>query len=295
MSERRSAVVALGMFDGMHAGHRELIKRCVKMAEQKAAAAAVYSFSNHPQTVLTGESPKSLMNTDERRRVMESLGIQDVRLDEFTRELADLPPRGFIEKLNAVWRLRAVVAGYNYSFGRHGAGTPETLRELGKEYGFAVEIVEPVMYDGEPVSSTRIRGCVERGDMQAAFAMLSAPYTLSGTVIQNRQFGRTIDFPTANIGVEPDRTLPREGVYGTEATVEGRRFNAVTNVGSNPTVGGTGISIETHLIGFSGDLYGKRLSVAFLKRLRGEVRFASIDALKAQIARDVEAAKQDNI
>lgn len=289
--ERKPTVVALGMFDGMHIGHRELIACCVRIADAMSAVPAVYTFTHHPQAVLRGESPKSLMDAGERRGTMERLGVREVRMVPFTRELSALTPVQFVDSLASIWTLRALVVGYNYSFGQFGAGTPETLLPLGRERGFAVEIVPPVLFDGEAVSSTRIRALIERGDVKTAASMLAGPYTLTGTVIKNKQFGRTIDFPTANMQPEAGRLLPPDGVYITEARTEGGVFRAVTNVGSNPTVGGERLSIETHLLDFCGNLYGRTLSVSFLDRIRGEVRFDSSEQLKRQIARDVEMAR----
>ncbi|MDO4571858.1 MAG: bifunctional riboflavin kinase/FAD synthetase [Clostridia bacterium] len=291
MPDREAAVVALGMFDGLHIGHRALLARCRALAETLGALPAAYTFLNHPQTVLSAAGPARLLGAQEKRAMMEALGIGCVCMEPFTRELAALSPEGFIQRLAARWELRALVAGFNYSFGRDGAGGPETLRELGARYGFRAEVLGPVLFKGEPVSSTRIRSLLEDGDARAAADMLGAPYTLCGRVVKNRQIGRRIGFPTANIAPEPGRVLPAEGVYASEARVGDASWRAVTNVGKNPTVGGGRLSIETHLIGFDGELYGRELRVSFLARLRGETRFPSEEALRRQIALDVAAAK----
>jgi riboflavin kinase/FMN adenylyltransferase len=183
------------------------------------------------------------------------------------------------------------VVGYNYSFAKYGAGTPETLQALGSAHGFPVEVVPPVAFLEEPVSSTRIRTLIEQGAVRMAAAMLLRPYTLCGTVIRNRQFGREMGFPTANIWPEPGRVLPKDGVYVSEAQVGGERYRAITNVGKNPTVGGERLAVETHLLDFSGDLYGRRLCVSFLEYMRGEQRFDSPADLQKRIAADVETAR----
>lgn len=289
--KREAAVVALGMFDGMHMGHRALITRCVQMAGECAAIPAVYSFSNHPQTVLRNETPPCLTDAEERRALMEELGVRDVQMPPFTKALAALSPEAFVETLLALWDIRGLVVGYNYSFARHGAGTPETLGALGAVHGFPVEVVPPVEYLGEPVSSTRIRARIEQGDVRMAAAMLLRPYALCGTVIRNRQFGREMGFPTANIWPEPGRVLPRDGVYVSEAMLGDKSYRAITNVGKNPTVGSERLAVETHLLDFSGDLYGSRLRVSFLEYLRGEQRFDSPADLQKRIAADVETAR----
>ena len=284
--ERTRAVIALGMFDGVHIGHRELIRRCTALAQRQNAMPAVYTFLNHPETVLRNTPPHSLTDSAVRRALLMSLGVREVRMDSFTPALAALLPEEFIDRLASYWEISGLVVGYNYSFGRFGAGTPETLLAIGARRGFPVEVVPAVLFDGAPVSSTRIRALLDAGDVTAAAALLGAPYTLSGTVGANRGIGRTIGFPTANLPVDFERALPLDGVYATDAQAEGGCWRAVTNIGTNPTVHGTARTLETHLIGFSGDLYGKALSVAFLARIRGEERFDSLEALSAQIARD---------
>ncbi len=289
MKAGRETVVSLGMFDGMHLGHRALIARTVTLARTYGCEAAAYTFLNHPMTVLGGQVCM-LSTPEEREEILHALGIWDVRMEPFTAELADSTPEAFVELLQLRWKVRALVVGFNYTFGAKGAGTPQTLCELGRRRGFAVEVLPPVEFDGAPVSSTRIRTSIERGEMRAAGRMLARPYTLTGTVIANRRIGRRIGFPTANIAPQDGLVLPRRGVYATAAAIDKKTYRAVTNVGMNPTVNGDRLSIETHMIGFDGDAYGKTLSVAFVAYLRGEQRFESVEALRAQIARDVERA-----
>lgn len=290
MEQAREAVIALGMFDGMHIGHRALVARTVALATDCRCEAAVYTFFNHPMTILGGEV-RMLSAPEEREATLQSLGVADVWMDQFTRTLADMSPEAFAAHLCERWRVRGLVVGFNYSFGARGAGTPETLCALGERHGFSVTVLPPVEWNGAPVSSTRIRSVIEQGELGQAANMLTHPYALSGTVIENRRIGRRIGFPTANIAFEEERVLPKRGVYVTDATVLGRVYRGVTNVGDNPTVGGEHLSIETHLLDFDGDVYGMQLSVAFLARLRGERRFDSVEALKGQIARDVACAR----
>lgn len=290
MEERIDAVVALGMFDGMHLGHRALIARTVDHAKKLDASPVVFTFSNHPAEVLGGRV-RLLSTPQERTQIMKDLGIADVRMLAFTREFAALSPEKFVERMCDLWRVRAFVVGFNYSFGDHGRGTPQMLAEMGKAYGFTVDIIPPVMDDGEAVSSTRIRNALENGDVQLASRMLARPYQLTGKVIANRRIGRKIGFPTANITVDAHRVLPKPGVYMTNAVTEdGKVYRGVTNIGTNPTVGGKKTSVETHLLGFDGDLYGEVLQILFLERIRGEIRFDSLDELKRQIDSDAKWA-----
>lgn len=289
MATYEPAVVALGMFDGVHLGHRALMSRLLEEAKLLDATPAVFTFSNHPLEVLGG-NVRLLSGIRERNMILRSLGAEALESVPFTRELAALSPEAFVDLLSSKWDVRGLIVGYNYTCGDRGAGTPETLREIGKKRGFSVSVVEPVLFEGEPVSSTRIREAVERGDVALAEQLLKRRYTLNGTVVQNKRIGSRIGFPTANIDASPKRAIPADGVYAAFAFVCGGVYRAVTNVGTNPTVNGTKLTIETHLIDFHADIYGEKLTIAFRKRLRGELMFDSLDALKEQIRLDVEEA-----
>ena len=290
MATYEPAVIALGMFDGVHLGHRALMSRLQEEAKLLHAIPAVYTFSNHPLEVLGG-SVRLLSGIRERNMLLRSLGAEELESVPFTREMASLSPEAFVDLLSAKWDVRGLVVGYNYTCGDRGAGTPETLREIGSRRGFTVSVVEPVLLEGEPVSSTRIREAVERGDITLANRLLKRRYTLSGTVVQNKRIGSRIGFPTANIDANPKRAIPADGVYATFASVDGGMYRAVTNIGTNPTVNGEKLTIETHLIDFHADIYGQPLSILFRKRMRGELMFDSLDALKEQIRLDVEEAE----
>lgn len=289
MAALEPAVVALGMFDGVHLGHRALMSRLLEEATRLHALPVVYTFSNHPLEVLGG-NVRLLSGTRERNMILRSLGAQAVESVPFTREMAHLSTEQFIDLLAEKWDVRGLVVGYNYTCGDRGAGTPDTLRAIGQARGFSVSTVAPVLYEGEPVSSTRIREAVERGDIALTEALLMRRYTLSGTVVQNKRIGRRIGFPTANIEADSKRVIPPDGVYATYASVGGAVYRAVTNIGTNPSVHGEKLTIETHLIDFNADIYGQQLTIAFRKRLRGEAMFETLDALKEQIRKDVEDA-----
>ncbi|NLI53004.1 MAG: bifunctional riboflavin kinase/FAD synthetase [Clostridiales bacterium] len=289
MTMKTPAAVALGMFDGVHLGHRALMERLGKEAERLDAVPAVYTFSNHPLEVLGG-SVRMLSDVRERNQLLRSLGAEEVESVPFTRETAGMSTERFVDVLLEKWDVRALVVGYNYTCGDRGAGTPETLMQIGARRGFSVSVVEPVLCEGEPVSSSRIREAVERGNVSLAEKLLGRNYSLSGKVVRNRRIGSRIGFPTANIDADPKRVIPADGVYAAYAFVGGSAYRAVTNVGTNPTVHGDKLTIETHIIDFDADIYGETLSVAFRKRLRGELMFDTLDALIAQIRVDVEEA-----
>lgn len=284
------AVIALGMFDGVHAGHRTLLAHTAALAAQMGAASVVYTFSNHPRSVFL-KAPLLLMTAAERERTMLGLGIGRVVMETFTKEIAALSPRAYVERLLEGCAVRAMVVGFNYSFGAGGLGREDTLRALGEEYGFRVDVIPPVSYEGEPVSSTRIRGLIESGEIEKANRMLVEPFAVEGPVVSNRHIGTSIGFPTANQMPPAGKVLPLPGVYATTVWHADRPYPAVTNVGDNPTVEGTFTTVESHLLGFEGDLYGAEIRTMFRTFLRKEERFISKEALAKQIAQDVVAAR----
>lgn len=285
----QKSVVALGMFDGVHAGHRQLLKEAAAIASERGLRLVVYTFQNHPLSAF-GAAPRLLSGLDERVALLSSFGADCIAADAFTREFAATEPEAFIRMLSKRFSMACAVAGFNYTFGRRGVANTALLKTLGESVGFDVREVEPYLYKGEPVSSTRIRAAIEAGELGEANAMLERDYALSGTVVRNRRIGTSIGFPTANLGGAEDMVLPKYGVYATRAALGGQTYNAVTSVGKNPTVGGGPVSVETHIMGFDRDIYGERLTVSFVKFLREEMRFASIDELTAQIGKDAERA-----
>lgn len=289
MASLPTAVVALGMFDGMHTGHRALLTHAIALANEQNALAAVYTFSNHPLDVMGGRV-KLLSTTRERNAILRDIGAEEIVSEPFTSELAHTAPEAFVDMLLERWRVDAFVVGFNYTFGARGAGTPDTLIRIGERRGFYVEVVPPVRYEGAPVSSSRIREALSFGEVERAKAMLGRRYTLSGRVVRNKRIGRRIGFPTANIEPDARIMLPQNGVYATYAYVGGGAYRAVTNIGTNPTVGGEKLTIESHLIDFDGDIYAQTLTIGFRFRIRDEETFASVDALKARITLDREIA-----
>ena len=284
------SVLALGMFDGGHLGHRALIHQAAQAARSLDAQTVAFTFTDAPGKLL--HLPVTSLSTPaQRRKWLLEAGADRVDMVDFTQDFADLSPEAFVGYLQERYSIAALAAGFNYTFGKYGAGTAKTLRELGEAHGFQVLIAEPVLVDAEPVSSTRIRTLVSEGRMGEARALMGRPYTLTGTVMANRRIGRRLGYPTANLEAG-EQLLPPDGVYATFAEVEGVSHPAVTNVGRNPTVEGKRRTVETYLLNEDMSLYGTELSVAFLMRLREEETFPSLEALSRQIGRDVEAAKK---
>ncbi|MEL7607925.1 MAG: bifunctional riboflavin kinase/FAD synthetase [Bacillota bacterium] len=290
MSEQGS-VIALGMFDGMHMGHRALLKSTVSLAAKLRCRSLVYTFRNHPRSVLS-VAPPLLMTPRERCDAMLSLGIDRVVMKEFDRSFAKRDPREFLEEIAKEYHVRGLVAGYNYTFGHLGSGHGGLMKEFAEENGILCEIIEPVRFGGRPISSSRIRTYIQSGKMEQANAMLAAPYKLCGHVKEHLHIGATIGFPTANLDVDPSKLLPREGVYATRVNLPGGVYDSVTSVGANPTVEGSETTVETYMVGFDGDLYGKSIQVEFHRLLRDMIRFDSVEELKDRIAGDVNAAKR---
>lgn len=286
----KHTVVALGMFDGMHIGHKKLIDTAVLIANARGLVPAVYTFSNHPQE-LFGVNVKRLCTNDSRRSIMRTLGIARVEEVEFTQSIRGSSPERFIEMLIQTMNPDAIVAGFNYTFGRGKSGNSDLLQKLAYKNGVDTAIIPSVQIGKQPVSSTRIRSMIEKGDVKNAQELLGRAYSLEGIVCQNKRMGRRIGFPTANIEPEKQLVLPADGVYITLAEVMGSAYPAVTNIGSNPTVGGTKTTVETHIMGFDEDIYGQKLSVRFIKRLRTVQKFGSLEELKAQIEKDTHSAK----
>lgn len=293
MSEARKqkrSVLALGMFDGVHRGHQALLSLAARAARDLGAETVAFTFTDAPGKLL-GLPVTSLSGPEERIRYLKAAGADRVDMVEFTQAFADLSPEGFIRFLRERYEIAALAAGFNYTFGKYGAGTAETLLALGAEHGFEILIAEPVLVGGEPVSSTRIRALIGEGRMAQARELLGRPYALTGPVVSARRIGHTLGYPTANVETG-DRLLPPDGVYATLAIVDGVAHPAVTNVGRNPTVAGKRRTVETYILDEDLSLYGAELTVAFLERLREERTFPTLAALSQQIGLDVAAAKK---
>ena len=289
-TKQHRSVLALGMFDGVHMGHQALVRQAAQAARALGAQTVAFTFIDAPGKLL--HLPVTSLSTPEQRiRWLKETGADRVDMVAFTQDFADLSPEGFIDYLQARYDVAALAAGFNYPFGKFGAGTAQTLKELGGRHGFQVFIADPVLLDGEPVSSTRIRALVSEGQMERAGALLGRPYTLSGPVVSARRIGHRLGYPTANVEAG-EQLLPPDGVYATYAVADGVAYPAVTNVGRNPTVAGRRRTVETYILNEELSLYGTDLSVSFLSRLREERTFPTLEALSEQIGQDVLAAKK---
>ena len=286
-------VIALGFFDGIHLGHGALLRRTAEVARDRGLSPAVFTFDRPPKAVVTGR-PIPLINSAEDRRglVKRLYGIDEIIMAPFDQRMMTMPWREFITGFLAGEHQAAhLVAGHDFHFGHKNQGNPQLLQETCKELGIGCDIIPRVEISGMTVSSTYIRQLVEEGDMERAFRFLGHPHTLTGTVRHGRGIGRSQLFPTANLIIPPNVLIPSHGVYVTRAYLpDGSAYDAVTNVGNRPTVNnGADITVEASLLHFEGDLYGKTLRLEFFKKLRGEMRFDSVEALRAQIQQDIGA------
>ena len=292
----KEKVIALGFFDGVHLGHAALLRRTVEAAAQRGVTPAVFTFDRPPKEVVTGVPCPLINSAEDRRELVRRLyGIQEVIMVPFDREMMTTPWDKFVTDI-LVGRYHAVhlVAGHDHHFGHKNQGSPELLLEKCAELGLGCDIIPKVEVGGITVSSTYIRRLVELGQISRANRFLGHPHTLPGSVRHGRGIGSSRLYPTANLIIPPHVLVPSHGVYVTRATLpEGASYAAVTNVGTRPTVNnGTDITVEACLLDFEGDLYGKTLRLEFFEHLRDEVRFDSLDALKAQIAADAEATRR---
>ena len=287
-------VLALGNFDGLHRGHAKIIDRVRRRAGERAGTPAAMTFDPHPPRVVRPDkAPPLLMTTEQRVEALARAGMQGIALVRFTRELSLWDPETFVRTVLVDWlHVVEVWVGANFLFGHDREGTFSVLRSLGLRYGFRAEKIDPVRYKDFVVSSTRIRRLVTEGRVDEAGALLGHHYFIDGTVARGAGRGREIGFPTANLETE-NELLPPPGVYATAATLQGIAYPSVTNVGMRPTFGDVDrIQIETHLLDGGRELYGERVRLSFVQRLRDERRFPDVDALRAQIEADCRAARR---
>ena len=287
-------VLALGNFDGLHRGHLKIIERVKRGAAEHGGTPMAMTFDPHPPRIVRPDkAPPLLMTTAQRIEAMERAGIQCLAIVRFTPEMSRWDPETFVRVVLVEWlRVAEVWVGANFLFGHDRTGNFSTLRTLGQQYGFRADKIDPVRYKEFVVSSTRLRRLVSEGRMDEAGALLGHQYALDGEVVHGDKRGREIGFPTANIRTEND-LLPPNGVYATTLTL-GRDVHAsITNIGVRPTFGGGGETrIETHVLGLDRDLYGQRVRLGFVRRLREERTFDGIDALREQIEADVRQAQR---
>ncbi|HVB58482.1 MAG TPA: bifunctional riboflavin kinase/FAD synthetase [Candidatus Acidoferrales bacterium] len=289
---RSPSVVTIGNFDGMHLGHQEIVRRLIAQARQTGCMAAVLTLYPHPARLLRpGDAPSLLATLDQRLAAFDAAGIDAVLVLRFDAELAKVEPRDFARRyLAETMRARKVLVGGNFRFGYRQQGDVKALEEFGRQWGFELEVVQPLAIDETVVSSTAIRGALREGRVEDAARMLGKPFTLEGEIQTGTGQGRKLVVPTLNLKTEQE-TLPKLGVYATETAAGGGVYRSVTNVGKRPTFNGAGVTIESHLFNFNENWTSGRMEVRFLRRLRDEKTFNGPGALREQVLGDIEEAK----
>jgi len=285
----RKTVVTIGTFDGVHIGHQKIIKRLVTVAKQNDMDSVLLTFFPHPRMVLQKDANIKLINSlEEKEQLLKNIGLDHLVVNEFTQKFSRLTAEEFVEQI-LVKQLNAahVIIGYDHHFGRNRSANIEDLKHFGEQFNFTVEEISAQDINDVAVSSTKIRNALNDGDINIANSYLNYNFILSGTVVKGKGLGHNLGFPTANILVEASyKLIPKKGVYIVKSVINNQTVFGMMNIGINPTVNGDKQTIEVHFLNIEKDLYGKNISVSFLKRMRDEKKFDSIELLKEQLQKD---------
>jgi riboflavin kinase / FMN adenylyltransferase len=288
-----NTAIALGTFDGMHIGHKKIVQRVIQFAKLSGGTSVMFTFSNHPRSVLFPDhAPKLLMSQGKKAELLETLGLDMLVTIPFTTDFLKFSPDEFVQLLLKCFQPALLVVGANYCYGYKGQGTSKTLLSAGLENGFAVEVSPIITVAGHAVSSTTIRKLIEDGQLKRAALFLGQLYELEGPVVDGDKRGRVLGFPTANIFIESTMLLPSDGVYAVQFILNNQVYQGLANVGVNPTFRGEERRLEVFLLNFSGDLYGEKVRVAFLDKIRHEKVFQNGERLVEQIQQDIAVAKR---
>lgn len=288
-----ASAVTIGVFDGVHVGHRAIMRECVREARARGLASVALTFDRNPRKLICGESPCVLTERARKIRVISEQGLDYLVIARFDEEFAVMEPEAFCSDVLARdLDAKLVCVGENFNFGKSGRGDAVMLATRGKELGFEVIVVPLMKVDGEYISSTLIRRRIVEGKVSEVTGGMGRPYSIRGKVVLGHHRGKMLGFPTANLSLEKAFCVPKDGVYAGKAVLENRRYTCAVNIGSNPTFGDDETALEVFLLDFEGELYGETLEVEFYHRLRDEVKFESGEALRAQMRRDVEEARE---
>ena len=285
-------VVTLGNFDGVHVGHQILFRKAAEIAFEKGGTSIAFTFEPHPLKIIAPEKvPPLLTHFHKKMKLIEACNIDSVICANFTRQFADQQPREFSKNiLSEKIGVKEMVVGFDYAFGRGREGTIPYLKKMGEEFGFIVHVVEPFQLDGLTVSSSHVREIIESGNMESARKFLGRYYSIVGPVVAGYKTGQAIGFPTANIDTSKVQ-IPGTGVYAVRMIYQNESYDAVANIGFNPTFHRDRLSVEVHIFDFNQVIYGKEIEVVFIARIRSEVEFKSKEELVVQINKDIKKAK----
>jgi len=292
LKPEKDTLLTIGVFDGVHPGHKYLISRLTDLAQERDLLSGVVTFRQHPQAVLAPRTkPAFLADLGQRIRLLKKEGVDEVFVLSFTPELVQLDARHFLGLLKKHLRMQGLVIGYDFALGRKREGDTDTLLKLGQEMNFAVTVVPPLTINGGVVSSTVIREALASGDVRRVCNLTGHYYSLQGRVVTGSGRGRELGFPTANLEVSSEQTLPADGVYVAWAHIDGKTYPAMTNIGRNPTFGNNQRTVEVYVLDCNKDLYQQKMRIDIVERLRDEKKFDTVAELKEQIARDIEQGR----
>ncbi len=283
----KRSVITIGNFDGIHKGHEVLIKKAVEYGKKRNIKSIVFTFENHPANYFRTNPIRNIISNEERINRLNKLGVDLVISIPFDKYMTKISAQDFVEKI-LVDKLgvEKIIVGDDFTFARNKEGNTDLLKKLSERYKYSLEVIKAIKINGTRISSTYIRSLVSQGDVYAVDEYLGYNYQLEGKVIHCKQLGRTIGFPTANIEVDKEVLIPKNGIYATRIKIEGKIYFGATNIGFNPTVNGSKLSIETNILQFNEDIYGKLIKIEFLERIRDEKKFSSLDELKNQLKQD---------
>ena len=292
LSPESDTLLTIGVFDGVHLGHKYLISKLIEQARQQNLLPGVVTFRQHPQEVV---APKTklpfLTDLVERSNLLRKEGVEAIIPISFTTDIAQFSARQFVSLMQKHLRMRGLVIGPDFALGRHREGDTDTLLQLGQDMNFSVTVVPPARINGEVVSSTAIRKAISDGDMRKVDKLVGRPFNLHGHVVAGAGRGVGLGFPTANLDIKAEQAIPADGVYASWAYIDGKAYQSLTNIGKCPTFDGCELTVEAYIVDYDGNLYGQKLKVDIIERLRGEKKFGTVEELKKQMAKDVKQGR----
>jgi len=292
LQPKQDTLLTIGVFDGVHLGHKYLLSQLTEQAREQNLLSGVVTFNQHPHEVLSPQTRLPfLTDLTQRSNLLKNEGVEAIFTLSFTTELAQLSARQFVSLLKKYLRMRGLVIGPDFALGQNREGNTNTLGTLGQAMNFSVTVIPPVMINGELVSSTAIRNSLANGDMKRVLTLVGRPFSLNGRVTSGAGRGVELGFPTANLDIDPGQALPAEGVYATWAHIDGQAYQSMTNIGQQPTFGGSQRIVEVYILDYHSNLYGRELKIDIMERLRGEKQFDTAAELKKQITEDIKRGR----
>jgi len=292
LKPEKDTLLTIGVFDGVHLGHKYLLSQLTKQAKEQDLLSGVVTFNRHPHEVLAPQTKLPfLTDLAQRINLLKNEGVEAIFTLSFTSELAQLSARQFASLLKKYLRMRGMVIGPDFALGQTREGNVDILRTLGQDMGFSITVIPPVIIDGEVVSSTAIRNALANGDMKRVLNLVGRPFSLNGRVTKGAGRGVGLGFPTANLDIDPGQALPADGVYATWTDIDGQAYQSMTNIGRQPTFGGSQRVVEVYILDYHSNLYGRELKIDIMERLRGEKQFDTPEELKKQITEDINQGR----